>query len=141
MIQLNSSPYQLTSRGLRPDEHLYEVQQEEAGDGADGDGQRVDGGHHQHNALTYFYQTVNLKRHVSMIIISDRVPGNLIEYFKNGLLYDEKLSPRLTKDAAILLGRNPHLLSFTKEQPFLVIPNQPLEHKGKLHKKKKEEKN
>ena len=60
LIETTSSPHQLTSRGFRPDEHLDEMQKEEAGDGADGDGQKVDGGHHQHSALTYFYSIVFL---------------------------------------------------------------------------------
>ena len=59
------------SGGFRPDEHLDEMEQEKAGDGAGGDGQRVDaGGHHQHSALTYFYSillplSTFLKRNLS----------------------------------------------------------------------------
>ena len=51
------------------------MEQEKAGDGADGDGQRVDGGHHQHSASTSFYLIVVvflteiLKRNLSTVII------------------------------------------------------------------------
>ena len=61
------------------------MEQEEAGEGAGGDGQRVDGGHHQHSASTFFYFIVLSSTEIlrRSCINSSIGQGNLFKYFKN----------------------------------------------------------
>ena len=94
------------------------MEQEEAGEGAGGDGQRVDGGHHQHPVSTYFYSIVLSLTGILKTSCFNSASSNIKTWqltlfsHEQGCCYTE--------------CRIPYILSFTKESSFQETPNQPL---------------